>query len=76
MNQLINDIFGDKAITLDCESGECMHSTQVPGYNRSQKKEGGNGLWVALSAVLAAAVFIVACLRELSALTRVHANGR
>jgi hypothetical protein len=32
MNQLINDIFGDNSITLDCNSGECMHYTNVPGY--------------------------------------------
>ncbi len=32
MNQLINDIFGDNSITLDCNSGECMHYTSVPGY--------------------------------------------
>jgi len=32
MNGLINDIFGDKSITLDCDSGECLHYTQVPGY--------------------------------------------
>ncbi len=32
MNQLINDIFGDNSITLDCSSGECMHYTTVPGY--------------------------------------------
>jgi hypothetical protein len=64
MNQLINDIFGDKAITLDCEAGECMHSTQVPGYKGSPRQTGGNGVWVALSAALAAAIFLVACLRE------------
>jgi len=32
MNVLINDIFGDKYITLECTSGECLHYTQVPGY--------------------------------------------
>lgn len=32
MNGLINDIFGDKSITLDCDAGECLHYTQVPGY--------------------------------------------
>jgi hypothetical protein len=32
MNQLINDIFGDKYITLECFSGECLHYTQIPGY--------------------------------------------
>ena len=62
MNQLINDIFGDGAITLDCESGECLHFTQVPGYKRPEKPD--NSAMVALSAALAAAVFIVACLRE------------
>lgn len=32
MNQLINDIFGDNYITLSCASGECMHSSEVPGF--------------------------------------------
>jgi hypothetical protein len=33
MNSLINDIFGDAYITLDCEGGECLHYSQVPGYH-------------------------------------------
>jgi hypothetical protein len=32
MNDLINDIFGDGYITLQCEGGECLHYSQVPGY--------------------------------------------
>lgn len=32
MNELISDIFGDPFITLECDSGECMHPTMVPGY--------------------------------------------
>lgn len=32
MNSLINDIFGDAYITLNCEGGECLHYSQVPGY--------------------------------------------
>lgn len=32
MNQLINDIFGDGYISLECEGGECLHFSQVPGY--------------------------------------------
>jgi len=32
MNQLINDIFGDKYISLICKGGECLHYSQVPGY--------------------------------------------
>ena len=62
MNNLINDIFGDRAIFLDCESGECLHNTQVPGYKRPERPD--NRLMVALSAALAAAVFVLACLRE------------
>ena len=32
MNELINSIFGDSYITLECEGGECLHYSQVPGY--------------------------------------------
>ena len=32
MNNLINDIFGDPFITLECDSGECMYPSMVPGY--------------------------------------------
>ncbi|KAK4685767.1 ATP-binding cassette, subfamily G (WHITE), member 2, partial [Tremellales sp. Uapishka_1] len=60
MNQLINDIFGDKSITLDCESGECLHNAQLPGYKQPERAD--NSLLVALSAALAALIFLVACL--------------
>ncbi|WVR04242.1 hypothetical protein IAU60_001242 [Kwoniella sp. DSM 27419] len=60
MNQLINDIFGDKAISLDCESGECLHYSQVPGYKRPERPD--NSSMVALSAALAAVVFLLACI--------------
>jgi hypothetical protein len=32
MNKLIDTIFGDSYITLECEGGECLHYSQVPGY--------------------------------------------
>lgn len=32
MNQLIDSVFGDAYITLQCEGGECLHYSQVPGY--------------------------------------------
>lgn len=32
MNSLINDVFGDPYITVNCEGGECLHYSQVPGY--------------------------------------------
>lgn len=60
MNNLINDVFGDSAIFLDCESGECLHQSQVPGYKAPEQPD--HRLWVALSAALAAAIFLGACL--------------
>lgn len=56
MNQLINDIFGDSSITLDCNSGECLHYSQVPGYNPPARPD--NSKWVALSAALAVVMFV------------------
>lgn len=38
MNQLILDLLGDSSIQLSCRSGECMHHTQVPGFERPKKK--------------------------------------
>lgn len=37
MDELISQMFGDKSITLDCRSGECLHESQVPGYERPIK---------------------------------------
>lgn len=36
MNDLIDTVFGDPYITLNCDSGECLHSTMIPGYEVSQ----------------------------------------
>ncbi|KAI9848940.1 MAG: hypothetical protein M1838_000320 [Thelocarpon superellum] len=38
MNDLIKSVFGDKSITLSCNSGECLYKTDVPGYERPIKK--------------------------------------
>ncbi|SMN19400.1 similar to Saccharomyces cerevisiae YCR011C ADP1 Putative ATP-dependent permease of the ABC transporter family of proteins [Maudiozyma saulgeensis] len=32
MNDLISTIFGDPYISLKCESGECLHYSEIPGY--------------------------------------------
>ncbi|KAI5821298.1 hypothetical protein BZA77DRAFT_238132 [Pyronema omphalodes] len=37
MNQVIKDIFGDSTILLNCDSGECLHKSEVPGYHRPVK---------------------------------------
>lgn len=59
MNNLINDVFGDRAITLDCEAGECLHYTQVPGYTKPTPAD--NSLLIALSTAGAALIFVLAC---------------
>lgn len=33
MNQLISSVFGDPYITLKCASGECVHKSEIPGYD-------------------------------------------
>ncbi|KAF8475713.1 ATP-binding cassette sub-family G member 2 [Kalaharituber pfeilii] len=38
MNGLIENVFGDSSITLDCNSAECLHYTEVPGYTRPVKR--------------------------------------
>jgi ABC-type multidrug transport system ATPase subunit/ABC-type multidrug transport system permease subunit len=38
MDKLIQDIFGDSSILLNCQSGECLYETEVPGFERPVKK--------------------------------------
>ncbi|KAJ1968395.1 (ABC) transporter [Dispira parvispora] len=38
MNDLILSVFGDSSITLQCDSGECLHYSEVPGFERPQKR--------------------------------------
>ncbi|KIJ67151.1 hypothetical protein HYDPIDRAFT_109174 [Hydnomerulius pinastri MD-312] len=57
MNQLINDIFGDAYITLDCDGGECLHYSQVPGYHRPPKPD--NTKWIALSSAGAGLIVVL-----------------
>lgn len=33
MNELIQNVFGDPYITLTCKSGECIHKSEIPGYD-------------------------------------------
>jgi len=37
MNNIITSIFGDETILLNCDSGECLHKSEVPGYQRPVK---------------------------------------
>lgn len=38
MDELISGVFGDESIFLQCRSGECMHRTEIPTYERPVKE--------------------------------------
>ncbi|RYO91556.1 hypothetical protein DL763_004937 [Monosporascus cannonballus] len=37
LDWMVKNIFGDDHIALECRSGECLHRTEVPGYQRPVK---------------------------------------
>ncbi|KAG7835317.1 hypothetical protein KL943_002632 [Ogataea angusta] len=41
MNDLITNVFGDPYITLHCESGECLHESEIPGFDQPGKPKFG-----------------------------------
>ncbi|KAJ1980388.1 (ABC) transporter [Dimargaris verticillata] len=57
MNDLIRMVFGDSYITLQCDSGECLHYSEVPGFERPIKPS--NVLLIIVS-VGAGIAFVVA----------------
>ncbi|KDR68603.1 hypothetical protein GALMADRAFT_78381 [Galerina marginata CBS 339.88] len=72
MNDLIDQMFGDPYITLQCEGGECLHYSQVPGYVPPPKPD--NTLWVALS-VAGALLFVLLAFLILWYSGRAHKGG-
>ncbi|KAI1254649.1 hypothetical protein MGN70_003663 [Eutypa lata] len=38
LDWMVQNIFGDQHISLECRSGECLYHTEVPGYQRPIKK--------------------------------------
>ncbi|ETS62918.1 hypothetical protein PaG_02684 [Moesziomyces aphidis] len=58
MNGLISDVFGDEAIFITCKSGECIHFSQVPGYQAPIAPE-RPVTWVVISAVAAILIVVV-----------------
>ena len=38
LDWMVQNIFGDEHISLECRSGECLYHTEVPGYQRPIKK--------------------------------------
>lgn len=39
MNDLISSVFGDPQINLLCQSGECLHKSEIPGFEIPGKKK-------------------------------------
>lgn len=67
MDALIRAVFGDESISLDCDSGECLYKTEVPGYERPVKKI--NTPLIA-GAIAGSALFVVAVLLAVWFLSR------
>ncbi|KAI0015412.1 hypothetical protein F4780DRAFT_784184 [Xylariomycetidae sp. FL0641] len=38
LDWMVQSIFGDESIKLECRSGECLYHTEVPGYKKPIKK--------------------------------------
>ncbi|KAF7789625.1 hypothetical protein EIP86_000571 [Pleurotus ostreatoroseus] len=58
MNDLILTFFGDSSISLECDSGECLHYSQVPGYVTPAPPPDSKR-FIALSAAGVIIVFVV-----------------
>ncbi|GMM50080.1 putative ATP-dependent permease [Starmerella bacillaris] len=59
MNKLIQYVFGDESIELECTSSECLHYSQVPGYKVPQN-EGSSTAYLIASFIAAAAIVTLA----------------
>ncbi|KAL9054386.1 MAG: hypothetical protein Q9162_004188 [Coniocarpon cinnabarinum] len=57
MDDMISSVFGDKSITLSCNSGECLYKMDVPGFEKPIKKINTP---VVAGAIAGSSIFIVA----------------
>ena len=73
MNDLISSMFGDESIFLQCRGGECLHTTELPGYERPIKKI--NTPLIA-GVISGCALFIVAVILLIFVLSRRSAGHR
>lgn len=67
MNEIITSIFGDETIILECDTGECLHKSEIPGYKRPVKTI--NKPLIA-GVIAACALFVVAVVLTLWYLSR------
>ncbi|OBA21663.1 hypothetical protein METBIDRAFT_32142 [Metschnikowia bicuspidata var. bicuspidata NRRL YB-4993] len=59
MNDLISSVFGDPYITLHCDSGECIHKSEVPGYDIPQRRKFTINNFITIGAVLIVSSVII-----------------
>lgn len=60
MNDLILQMFGDDHIELNCDSGECLHYSQIPGFERPTQPDRTVAIALGIGAVFLILVTIVA----------------
>lgn len=60
MNQLISAVFGDPHITLSCLSGECVHKSEIPGYDIPDHNEFTINNLLTIAAVFIVCVVVIA----------------
>ncbi|KAI3404568.2 ADP1 [Candida oxycetoniae] len=78
MNELIQSVFGDPYITLSCAAGECVHKSEIPGYNlpNDPKLTLGN-IFSIIGVLFICILFVATVLRNVneSALFKKSGNG-
>ncbi|KAI5958923.1 ADP1 [Candida theae] len=67
MNDLIQSVFGDPYITLQCKSGECVHKSEIPGYHQpdNPKLTLGN-IFSIVGVLLVCLLFVVTIVRNIN----------
>ena len=67
MNDLIQNVFGDPYITLQCKSGECVHKSEIPGYNRPEDPKLTLGsIFLIIGVLLICILLVVTILRTVN----------
>lgn len=60
MNQLISAVFGDPHISLNCLSGECVHKSEIPGYDIPDHNEFTINNLLTIAAVIIVCAVVIA----------------
>lgn len=67
MNDLIQSVFGDPYITLQCKSGECVHKSESPGYNQPDNPRLTLGnIFLIIGVLLVCVLFVVTVVRNVN----------